>query len=131
MQIKYELMDDYPNEYYYEGIKRMTKLYELGSGATNIEEPAIDYKFNEDALIKQFKSYIDSTYGKHYAQEKIQATEFIIDSGHGDGFCLGNVLKYAKRYGKKGTPKDAKDDLMKVLHYALIQLYIHETRNSQ
>ena len=30
-----------------------------------------------------------------------QATEFIIDGGHGEGFCIGNILKYAQRYGKK------------------------------
>lgn len=110
-------------ESYSENIKRMTKEVSLDIS------PA--YKFNEGELINQFKDYIDSTYGKHYAQEKIQATEFIIDSGLGEGFCLGNVLKYTKRYGKKGTPKDYKDDLMKVLHYALIQLYIHETKYPQ
>lgn len=90
----------------------------------------IAYKFNEDILIKQFKAYIDSTYGQHYARDKFQATEFIIDGGHGTGFCIGNVLKYAQRYGKKGSPADARKDLMKVLHYALIQLYIHDLENS-
>jgi hypothetical protein len=53
-----------------------------------------------------------------------QATEFIIDAGHGEGFCIGNVLKYAQRYGKKGGKNRA--DLLKVLHYGLIQLYIHD-----
>ena len=86
----------------------------------------IDYKFNEAELVKEFKGYIDSTYGQHYAKEKFQATEFIIDGGHGTGFCIGNVLKYAQRYGKKGTSADARKDLMKVLHYALIGLYIHD-----
>jgi len=61
----------------------------------------IDYKFNEGALIEEFKAYIDSTYGQHYAKDKFQATEFIIDAGHGMSFCLGNVLKYAQRYGHK------------------------------
>ena len=86
----------------------------------------IEYKFNEDNLIGEFQEYIDSTYGQHYAKEKFQATEFIIDGGHGTGFCVGNVLKYAQRYGKKGTTDDARKDLMKVLHYALIQLYVHD-----
>ena len=88
--------------------------------------PNIDYKFNEAELIKEFKEYVDSTYGQHYAKEKFQATEFIVDGGHGTGFCIGNVLKYAQRYGKKGTADDARKDLMKVLHYALIQLYVHD-----
>jgi hypothetical protein len=69
-------------------------------------------------------SYINSTYDQHYSLNQYQATEFIIDDGHGEGFCIGNVLKYAQRYGKKGGKNRA--DLMKVLHYGLIQLYIHD-----
>ena len=91
-----------------------------------MSKKSIDYKFNEDKLISEFSSYIDSTYNQHYAKEKFQATEFIIDGGHGTGFCIGNVLKYAQRYGKKGSDKDARKDLMKVLHYALIQLHVHD-----
>ena len=86
----------------------------------------IDYKFNEDILIDEFRDYINSTYESHYSKDKFQATEFIIDGGHGTGFCIGNVLKYAQRYGKKGSRSDARKDLMKVLHYALIQLHIHD-----
>lgn len=84
----------------------------------------IDYKFNEGALIKELQKYVDSTYNQHYSKNKFQATEFIIDSGHGMGFALGNVLKYAQRYGKKdGTNRK---DLMKILHYALIALHQHD-----
>ena len=91
------------------------------------EEPlSIDYKFNEGALIEEFQKYIDSTYDSHYSKDKFQATEFIIDGGHGTGFCMGNVMKYAQRYGKKGSKADARKDLLKVLHYALIQLYVHD-----
>lgn len=86
----------------------------------------IDYKFNEGKLIEEFKKYIDSTYDSHYSKNKFQATEFIIDGGHGTGFCIGNVLKYGQRYGKKGSSADARKDLMKVLHYALIQLHVHD-----
>ena len=39
---------------------------------------------------------------------------------------MGNVDKYANRYGKKGTADDARKDLMKILPYALIQLYVHD-----
>ena len=91
----------------------------------------IDYKFNEKNLITEFQKYIDSTYNSHYSKDKFQATEFIIDGGHGTGFCIGNVLKYAQRYGKKGSKEDARKDLMKVLHYALIQLYVHDTSQQQ
>lgn len=84
----------------------------------------IDYKYNEGNLIAELKEYIDATYGEHYSLNKFQATEFIIDAGHGDGFCIGNVMKYAQRYGKKDGYN--RKDLLKVLHYALIELYIHD-----
>ena len=83
-----------------------------------------DYKYNEGVLIEELQHYIDQTYGQHYSQNKYQATEFIIDGGHGMGFCIGNILKYAQRYGKKdGTNRK---DLLKVLHYAIIALHVHD-----
>ena len=84
------------------------------------------YKFSEDKLIEEFTDYIDSTYAAHYNTNKIQSMENIIDKGHGTGFCMGNVDKYASRYLNKGTREDARKDLMKVLHYALLQLHIHD-----
>jgi len=87
----------------------------------------IDYKYNEGELIAEFKKYVDATYGEHYSLNKYQATEFIIDAGHGDGFCIGNVMKYAQRYGKKDGYN--RKDLLKVLHYALIELYVHDLHN--
>jgi hypothetical protein len=90
-----------------------------------------NYKFNEGALIKEFQSYIDSTYGQHYGQGGLQSSEVIIDRGHGLGFFLGNVDKYNARYGKKGTSEDHRKDLMKVLHYGLLALYEHDRSNSK
>ena len=78
----------------------------------------IKYKYNEDTALKELSQYIDSTYDEHYSKNKFQATEFIIDGGHGEGFCIGNILKYAQRYGKKNG-KDRKD-LLKVIHYGII-----------
>ena len=78
------------------------------------------YKFNEDEVLKQLKVYIDRTYDQHYSTDKIQATEFIIDSGMGEGFCMGNIIKYAKRYGKKAGKNDL--DLLKIMHYTIILL---------
>ena len=85
------------------------------------------YKFNEDRLLAQLRMYIDKTYTQHYSQNKIQATEFIIDAGHGVGFTIGNVIKYAQRYGKKDGFN--RQDLLKVLHYAIIALHVHDTTN--
>ncbi len=56
----------------------------------------IEYKYNEGELLKQFKEYIDATYNQHYSMNRYQATEFIIDNGHGVGFTAGNVMKYVQ-----------------------------------
>ena len=87
----------------------------------------ISYKYSEDNVLSELKKYIDETYEQHYSRNKFQATEFIIDSGHGEGFCIGNIMKYAQRYGKKGG-KDRKD-LLKVLHYGIIALHINNMEN--
>ena len=81
------------------------------------------YKFDEDKIIKEIKKNIDKTYEGHYNKNKFQATEFIIDSGHGEGFCIGNILKYAQRYGKKNGKNRA--DLLKVIHYAIIAMHLN------
>ena len=85
------------------------------------------YKYNEDNTLVELKDYIDSTYDQHYSQNKFQATEFIIDGGHGEGFCIGNILKYAQRYGKKGGKN--RSDLLKILHYGIIMLNVHDMEN--
>src|SRR5210317_2291017 len=84
----------------------------------------IMYKFNEDKLIEELQRYVYDTYGQHYATDKYQATDVIIDSGHGTGFCMGNIMKYAKRYGNKEGRN--RKDLLKILHYGIIMLYIHD-----
>ena len=92
-------------------------------------EPSIQYKFREDELIKELKDYIDSTYSQHYCQSGIQSSEVIVDRGRGIGFFLGNVDKYNARYGNKGSVDDHRKDLMKILHYALLALYVHDREN--
>ncbi len=92
-------------------------------------EKKIQYKYDEDAILTDLNEYIDSTYNEHYSKNKYQATEFIIDGGHGEGFCIGNIMKYAQRYGKKNG-KD-KSDLLKVLHYGIIALHVHDMENSE
>lgn len=84
----------------------------------------IQHKYNEPAILQELKEYIDGTYGEHYAQNKFQTTEMIIDNGDGIGFCRGNIVKYAQRYGKKEGRN--RKDLLKVLHYAVIMLHVHD-----
>jgi len=85
---------------------------------------ATKYKYSEDKALAELKKYIDSTYDEHYSKNKFQATEFIIDGGHGEGFCNGNILKYAKRYGKKNDRN--RSDLLKLIHYGIIALHVND-----
>lgn len=92
----------------------------------------IQYKFNEDNLIRELKDYIDSTYSQHYAKDdKIQTNEFVISNGDGVGAMRHSIYKYTQRYGSKDGRN--RKDLLKILHYALLLLHVHdvETTNSQ
>ena len=108
------------------GLKQITLdgtvkiLYRWNGGTMN-------YKFNEDTNLQELTAYIDGTYDEHYASDKYQATDVIIDSGHGEGFVMGNIMKYAKRYGNKAGKN--RKDLLKILHYGIIMLNIHDTEN--
>lgn len=88
------------------------------------------YKFNEDLILRRLKNYIDNTYNQHYAQAKTQTTEIVFENGHGEGFCIGNIIKYAQRFGKKDGRNEK--DLYKVIHYAIILLgAMHEEELKQ
>ena len=77
-------------------------------------------KFNEDKVLVWVENYIRATYDAHYSKNKIQTTEFVFDADHGEGFCIGNIIKYAQRYGKKDGYNEK--DLLKIVHYAIILL---------
>jgi hypothetical protein len=85
-------------------------------------------KFNETQLLEEIQDYIDDTYKSHYANNKYQATDIIIDAGFGEGFCMGNIIKYIKRYGMKQGYN--RKDILKLIHYAIIMLHIHDKENS-
>ncbi len=86
---------------------------------------SVKYKYNEDKTLVELKKYIDSTYDEHYSKNKFQATEFMIHGGHGEGFCIGNILKYAQRYGKKNDRN--RSDLLKLIHYGIIALHVNNS----
>jgi len=81
-------------------------------------QETIKYKFKEDFTLRDIKKYIESTYSSHYSGN-VQPTELIISSGHGEGFCLGNMIKYSSRCGKKASTTK-KSDILKVIHYSII-----------
>ena len=91
-----------------------------------IKKTSINYKYDEQNILNSVYAYIQDTYKEHYSKNNYQATEFIIDAGHGTGFCIGNIMKYAQRYGKKGAKKDRRKDLLKIIHYAIIALFIED-----
>lgn len=112
---------------YDEAVKDAAKSFlETTIDRINAGDEGVDFKFDEDKLLNEVLEYIKSTYSSHYAGEKYQATDLIIDAGHGVGFCIGNIIKYAKRYGKKDGYNEK--DLMKILHYAVILLYVHREK---
>lgn len=88
----------------------------------------IEYKYAEGQILRDLEAYINNTYGSHYG-DKVQAQDLIISSGHAEGFYIGNIIKYASRYGKKNGHN--KDDLMKVLHYAVLAMNHHNTNHKK
>ena len=90
----------------------------------------MEYKFNEEEILLLVHRHINKTYEQHYADGKYQATDMIVDAGHGEGFCIGNIMKYAMRYGKKNGKNF--NDLMKIIHYAIITLAInHKSKTNR
>src|SRR5258708_3710259 len=84
----------------------------------------VPYKYNENVLLKEVAAYIDTTYKGHYVgDDNVQSLDLILATGHATGFNIGNILKYGSRYGKKRGYN--RDDLLKVIHYALFELYNH------
>ena len=90
---------------------------------TDTPQDAFEYKFDEGRLMEEFREYVNSTYGAHYSG-KYQATDMIIDAGHGVGFCVGSIMKYARRLGKKKGYNQ--QDILKIMHYALILQHVLE-----
>ena len=89
------------------------------------ESPAIPWKYSEDKIVKELLEYIRKTYNQHYSagDDKIQTLDLIEACGDGESFCRSNILKYASRYDKKGTPRR---DIMKILHYAVLLMNFND-----
>jgi hypothetical protein len=82
----------------------------------------IQYKYAEDKVIADFKTYIDKTYGQHYQTENnVQCFDAWIALDDATPTFRNTAMKYLWRYGKKSG--NNKDDLMKVLHYTIMCLY--------
>ena len=81
----------------------------------------IQYKRNEDKIIKGIQAYVDATYTQHYAgasgRDVVDDWE---DMGIAKEAYMTNIVKYVKRFGKKDgeNPKD----IMKTIHYCIFLL---------
>lgn len=86
----------------------------------------MQWKYNEDKILKDIEEYVVSTYGSHYCghedeYREIQTIDLMAAKGLAPSFCQANILKYGSRYGDKEGRN--KRDLMKVIHYAMLLLH--------
>ena len=94
-------------------------------------DPQPKYKYNEGQIISDFKNYIDQTYGQHYMTEEQNLECFDVWLALGDAMPTfrNTAMKYLWRYGKKKGSN--KQDLMKVLHYTLMMLYVDHYKKGE
>lgn len=80
------------------------------------------YKYYEDQILNEVKSYIDSTYGQHYVGNgEIQTVDFWESLGSLDTTARDTAIKYLARFGKKQGRN--RKDLLKAIHYIILMLY--------
>ena len=81
----------------------------------------INYKRNEDKIVKAFMAYIDSTYSAHYATKSgSDVVDDWEDAGIAKEAFQSNIMKYGKRFGKKEG--DNPKDIIKIMHYCVFLL---------
>jgi len=84
-------------------------------------EMSINYKRNEDKIIREIQEYVDKTYSQHYAGSN---NRDVVDDWEDVGIpkeaFQSNIIKYAKRFGKKDG--DNPKDIMKIIHYSIFLL---------
>lgn len=82
---------------------------------------SINYKRNEDKIIREIQEYVDKTYSQHYAGSN---NRDVVDDWEDVGIAKeafqSNIIKYAKRFGKKDG--DNPKDIMKIIHYSIFLL---------
>tara|TARA_E500000318_G_scaffold97935_1_gene98939 strand:- start:423 stop:707 length:285 start_codon:yes stop_codon:yes gene_type:complete len=77
-------------------------------------------KYNEDKIINEIKTYVESTYGEHYTTTKdgFQVQDLLRHMNIDKDFCQSNAIKYLCRYGKKDGHN--RKDLLKAIHYIIL-----------
>ena len=88
-------------------------------------------KYNEDKILKEIGTYIQSTYGQHYAQVKegVQVQDLLRSCGIDKDFCQANAIKYLARFGKKDGRN--RKDLLKAVHYIVLLMSSEDESNAK
>lgn len=95
-----------------------------------VNSTPVPYKYDEARLLDEVATYVKNTYKGHYVgEDNIQALDLIFAAGHGDGFAIASILKYASRYGKKKGFN--RDDILKVVHYGILLLYLNDKNHKE
>lgn len=107
------------------------KMTSVTQDGTIVVDNRPKYKYNEGEIIADFKAYIDKTYGQHYMSEEQNIECFDVWLALGDSIPTfrNTAIKYLWRYGKKHGSN--KDDLLKVLHYTLMMLYVDHYKKGE
>lgn len=120
----------YDPECYYKKVNSIISLELYYDKEVHTDKKEVPFKYNEKALIEELQKYVEGTYKQHYVgEDNIQSLDLIFSAGHGIGFCIGNNLKLAARYGKKAGFN--RDDLLKMAHYAILLMYLLDKQNSK
>ncbi len=64
----------------------------------------MQWKYNEDKILKDVEEYLVSTYGSHYCGHSddyrdIQTIDLMAAKDLASDFCQANIIKYGSRYG--------------------------------
>ena len=95
--------------------KRWAKLTD------NMIQKDVQYAYGEDKVLAELSTYIQATYGQHYAKAGGQLFDQFIDAPEEVvTFCKINAMKYLKRYGFKDGHN--RKDIMKALHYCVLMM---------
>lgn len=82
---------------------------------------SINYKRNEGVIIQELLDYVNATYSQHYTSD---TGRDVCDDWESMGIAkeayMSNIVKYAKRFGKKAGYN--RKDIIKIMHYCIFLL---------
>lgn len=85
------------------------------------------WKYSEGKILSELEKYLRGTYGEHYVSggpQGVQEFDVMEADGELGVFSKQSARKYLRRYGRKDGCN--RKDLLKVLHYTIILMYLNE-----